>query len=372
MGLYRDLLKRIDELSYGFPKSFLGADILLIKKIFSEQDAKDFLLMGKRYETAEEYAEKNGFTIEEAKEKLDRMANRGLIFRRHRERGDEYGQFPFVMGFLEWQGSRSGEGKSWLYYTAMYMATSRWGKRMTQTMPFYRTIPQHPGMVKGSVIKPYDDIEAMLDKHTRFAVGHCVCRMMDRSIPGNKCNHPIETCIETDDYATYYIETGIGREITKEEALAILREGEKDGRIIQATNSQEGENFCSCCGCGCGMLRMRSMFPGPANSIWSNHYCEIDYDKCISCGKCVSRCPFGYIKQEKKAKTPNCKGKLSRRVEIKTDDCLGCGLCVSTCPTQAMSLRQKPEEDLYTPPPTYDDAMEIWEATTKKDYNKFK
>lgn len=380
MSLYRDLLKRIDQLSYGFPKSFIGADLLLIKKIFAEEDARDYLLMGKtdedgkfkpRYETAHEYAERNGFTDEEAKEKLDRMAMRGLIFRRHREHGDEYGQFPFVMGFLEWQGKRTGE-KSWLWYTMLYMMFSRWGKRMTQTMPFYRTIPQRPQMVQGSVIKPYDNIEALLDKHTRFAVGQCICRTMDRAIPGNKCNHPTETCIETDDYATFFIETGIGREITKEEALQILRDGEKDGRIIQATNSQDGENFCSCCGCGCGMLNMRKLFPGPANNIWSNHYCEINYDKCIGCGKCVSRCPFGYIKQEKKATWTNANGKLVKKVTIDQNACLGCGLCVSTCPPKAMCLRQKPEDKLYTPPETYDDAMEIWEAETKKDYNKFK
>ncbi len=362
MGLYRDLLKRIDELSYGFPKSVVGADILLIKKIFSEEDARDFLLMKKRYQTAAQYAEANGFTAEVALQKLERMANRGLIFRRRRPEGDEYGTFPFVMGFLEWQGARSGSGKSWLYYTSLYMATSTWGKRMTQTRPFYRTLPQHPEMVEGSVIRSYDNVEALLDKHHRFAVGHCVCRMMNRMMPGNKCTHPIETCIETDDYATFFIETGIGREITKEEALAILREGEKDGRIIQATNSQEGENFCSCCGCGCGMLKMRSMFPGPANALWSNHYCEIDYDACISCGRCVKRCPFHYIKKDKK----------TGRVVIDQEKCLGCGLCVSTCPKKAMTLRQKSEDKLYTPPETYDDAMEIWEAETKKDYNKFR
>lgn len=362
MGLYRDLLKRIDELSFGFPKSFVGADLLLIKKIFKEEDAKDFLLMEKGYHTAAEFAEKNGFTEETAKEKLDRMANRGLIFRRHRERGDEYSMHPFVMGFLEWQSSRPSESKSWLYYTALYMFTSRFGNRMGQVRPFYRTIPHHPQMVEGSVIKPYDDLEAMLDKHTRFAVGICMCRLMGRQISEKRCNHPLETCIETDDYADFFIETGIGKEITKEEALAILREGEKDGRIVQTTNSKEGENFCSCCGCGCGMMQLKKYFPGPSAALWSNYYSVIDYDKCISCGKCVKRCTFQYIKQDKK----------SKRVTIDTNACLGCGLCVSTCPTKAIKLIQKAEEDVYEPPETYDDAVEIWEAETKKDYNKFK
>jgi len=362
MGLYRDLLKRIDSLSYGFPKSYVGADLMLIKKIFSKENARDYLLMADGYQTAEEYAEKNGFSVEEAREKLERMALRGLIFRRHRERGDEYGQHPFVMGFLEWQGGRPDEAKDWLVPTSIYMVTSKFGSRMSQTMPFYRTLPQHPEFVEGSVIKPYDDIEAMLDKHRRFAVGVCMCRLMDKMKPKNPCTHPLETCIETDDYADYYIETGIGREITKEEALAILREGEKDGRIIQATNSQEGENFCSCCACGCGMLWLKKQFPGPAAELWSNHYSEIDYDKCIGCGKCVTRCTFGYITKDPETK----------KVSVDQSACLGCGLCVSTCPTKAIVLRQKSEDKLYTPPVTYDDAMEIWEAETKKDYNRFK
>ncbi len=362
MGLYRDLLKRIDTLSYGFPKSFVGADVALIKKIFSEQDARDYLKMAHGYQTAADYAQSNGISVEEAVKILDRMAFRGLIFRRHREHGDEYSQHPFVMGFLEWQGSRPGEAKEWLMPTMVYMMTSAFGKRMSQTMPFYRTIPHHAEFVEGTVIKPYDDIDAMLDRHTRFAVGVCMCRLMDQKKPNNPCTHPLETCIETDDYATFYIETGIGREITKEEARAILAAGEKDGRIIQATNSQEGENFCSCCACGCGMLVLKKMFPGPSAELWSNHYSVIDEDKCISCGKCVKRCTFGYIKKDPK----------TNKVSVDQKSCLGCGLCVSTCPTKAIVLRQKSEDKLYVPPVTYDDACEIWEAGTKKNYNLFK
>ena len=362
MGLYRDLLKRIDELSFGFPKSFVGADLILIKKIFSREDAQDFLLMEKGYHTAEEYAAANGFSVETAKEKLDRMAGRGLIFRRHRERGDEYSMHPFVMGFLEWQGARPNVAKDWLLPTSIYMITSGFGKRMSQTTPFYRTIPMHKEFVEGSVVQAYDDIESLLDAHSRFAVSVCMCRLMDKVKPKNPCTHPLETCIVTDDYADFYIETGIGREISKEEALAILREGEKDGRIIQATNSQGGENFCSCCACGCGMLALRRMFPGPSAALWSNHFCWLDEEKCIHCGRCAKRCTFGYIKFDPKTKTPI----------IDSEACLGCGLCVSTCPTKALRLHQKSPDKLYTPPPTYDDAVEIWEAETKKNYDRFK
>jgi len=362
MSLYGDLLKRIDELGFGFPKSYVGADRILIKKIFSPENARDYLLMEKGYHTAEEYAAKNGFTVEEAKEKLDRMANRGLIFRRHRERGDEYHQHPFVMGFLEWQSSRPQKSKSWLYATGIYMISSKFGWRMNQKMPFYRTIPHHKEFVEGTVIQPYDDLETLLGKHHRFAVGLCMCRLMGKMKPNNTCNHPLETCIETDDYATFFIETGIGREITKEEAFAILREGEEDGRIVQVTNSQEGENFCSCCPCGCGMMYLKTKYAGPSADLWSNYYSVIDYDKCISCGKCYERCSFGYISRDPKTK----------KVTVDQKSCLGCGLCVSKCPTKAIKLVPKSQDKLYVPPVTYDDAMEVWEATTDKDYKHFK
>jgi len=362
MGLYRDLLKKIDSLSFGLPKSFIGADLMLIKKIFSRDDARDFLLMDKGYHTAEEFALKNGLEVDDARARLERMAAKGLIFRRHRERGDEYNTHPFVMGFLEWQGGKPDAAQSWLVPTSLYMISSKFGNRMSQTMPFYRTLPMHPELVEGSTIMPYDNVEALLDKHRRFAVGTCMCRLMGKVKPNNTCTHPLETCIETDDYADFYIETGIGREITKEEALAILREGEKDGRIIQATNSREGENFCSCCACGCGMLALKRMFPGPSAAMWSNYYAEVNAEKCIACGKCEKRCGFGYIKFDKE----------NRKVTIDTPNCLGCGLCVSSCPTKALTLRQKSTENLYTPPATYDDAIEIWEADTKKNYKLFR
>ena len=36
--------------------------------------------------------------------------------------------------------------------------------------------------------------------------------------------------------------------------------------------------------------------------------------------------------------------------EINLDRCIGCGLCVSTCETDAMHLVKKSDEQLYEPP----------------------
>jgi len=359
MDIYDKLTARIDELGFGFPKSIIRSDKRLMKDIFSEEDCADYLLMADGYQTAKQYAERNGFTEEVAKEKLDRMAFKGQIFRRHRLEGDEYAQHPFVLGILEWQVKNPRN--QWLVPLYAYILTSKWGKRMSQTMPFYRSVPMRKEFVEGGIVMPYEDIEQVLDRHTKFAVGTCLCRLMDKMKPNNPCNHPMETCIMTDDYADFYVEIECGRYITKEETLAILREGEKDGRIINVTNSQEGENICSCCACGCGMLAMKKMFPGPSKDLWANYFSVIDTEKCVKCGACVKKCPFGILKKAKDGS-----------IKIDTANCLGCGLCVSVCKKGALKLNRKPDDKAYTPPEKYEDAIEIWTKNTKKDYKKFK
>jgi len=349
------LLEKLDTLSFGFPKSWLNNDRGLVSKIFDEESAQVFLKMEHGYQTAQIYALKQGISEEEAKKSLDTCCNKGLIFRRHRNNGDEYATFPFVAGFLEWQAKNTN--KKWLMQTCLYMVTSNFGKRMSQVMPFYRSVPRHPEMVEGSKILPYDNIDLILNRHKRFAVAPCMCRTMYKMKPFNPCNHPIETCIETDDYADFYIETGIGREITREEARQIIMDGEHDGRVINVTNSKEGENICSCCKCGCGMLYLKTKYPGPSGELWSNYYSHWNEEKCIKCGACYSSCPFGYLKTDKHG-----------NIIINTKLCLGCGLCVGKCKTKALTLLQKSEEKIYVPPETYDDAVEIWEKETVKDY----
>jgi len=38
--------------------------------------------------------------------------------------------------------------------------------------------------------------------------------------------------------------------------------------------------------------------------------------------------------------------------QLDLDRCIGCGLCVTTCPTEAMSLRKKADDQQYEPPKT--------------------
>jgi Fe-S-cluster-containing hydrogenase component 2 len=41
---------------------------------------------------------------------------------------------------------------------------------------------------------------------------------------------------------------------------------------------------------------------------------------------------------------------VAETAQVNIDRCIGCGLCVTDCPTGAMSLQEKPESQRYVPP----------------------
>ncbi len=56
---------------------------------------------------------------------------------------------------------------------------------------------------------------------------------------------------------------------------------------------------------------------------------------CNKCGKCVRRCPFGVIAQEK-----NIKIKQRQVPVINVDLCRGCGVCSTECPEGAIQMKK--------------------------------
>jgi ferredoxin len=154
---------------------------------------------------------------------------------------------------------------------------------------------------------------------------------------GKGCDKPKEVCLAFGAGAYYYEQNGLGREIDRAEALAIVKKGVDSGLVLQPGNQQKAMNICMCCGCCCGILKNLKKMDKPARLVHTNYYAEVDADACIGCEACVERCQMDAITVDEVAR-------------VEPDRCIGCGLCVTECPTEAMVLKQKAEEDQYTPP----------------------
>ncbi|BBO87747.1 hypothetical protein DSCOOX_09270 [Desulfosarcina ovata subsp. ovata] len=70
----------------------------------------------------------------------------------------------------------------------------------------------------------------------------------------------------------------------------------------------------------------------------SGSVCEVDEERCISCGACITACSYGAIEFEM---TPR-----GRKAKVIPVLCKGDGLCNAKCPTEAIQLKHYTDEEI--------------------------
>ena len=131
-----------------------------------------------------------------------------------------------------------------------------------------------------------------------LAAGVCSCRA-SRAMIGEGCiDDPYDWCVQFGDMADYAVETGKAHYITKERALEIFEQSEKNGFVHQITNI-DGENkifdICNCDVKICNALRTALLFNTPYLER-SAYTAKVEPKNCVACGQCVSNCPAGAVK----------------------------------------------------------------------------
>jgi len=74
--------------------------------------------------------------------------------------------------------------------------------------------------------------------------------------------------------------------------------------------------------------------------IASGAVCEVDEDKCVSCGACITACTYGAIEFYE---TPQ-----GRKATVNPVLCKGDGLCNTVCPTSAIVLKHFTDEEIMS------------------------
>jgi NAD-dependent dihydropyrimidine dehydrogenase PreA subunit len=341
---YRKLAEHLDQLPGGFAPSDTGAELHLLQRLFTTEEAELATHLTLAREEAQVIAERANLPLAEAEQRLNDMSNKGLIFSIQIEDGSTlYQAVPFVVGIYEFQVNNLSEGL--LQDLADYWSTRK-QRPQTQTIPQMRTIPVGESIEPHLEALPYEQVNELIKANDRFAVAPCICRRHAR-MTGGGCDAPEESCLMFGEWADYYVRDGRGRSIDQSEVMKILTRADAANLVLQPSNSRDIDFICCCCGCCCGILGGLKNHPRPseivANSFIAKHESEI----CEGCWACLERCQMQAFTEE------------VDRVTLNTDRCIGCGLCVSTCPSGALSLVRKPDSERTQIPVTMDATWHI-------------
>lgn len=335
--VYYDLREQLDQYSNGFPATESGVEMRILEKLFSEEEAGLYLNLSMMLEPPEAIAQRSGMEPSDTAAMLERMVDNGLIFRLRKGDTAKYGAVPFVVGSFEYQLKDMDREFAELY-EQYFLET--FGKLALGGSASLRTIPVNKSLDQKWPVAPYEDVKKILQSKEKIAVGQCICRVQ-QGLLDKGCDKPREVCFQFGSHAQFYVDKGMGRFISQEEALAIIEKCDEEGLVPQPFVSQDAGGMCNCCGDCCGILRSIKMHSKPAEQVLTNYYAVVDSDACSACETCVDRCQMEAIKIGD-----------SDTAAVDRDRCIGCGLCVTTCPSEALALQSKPESERVEPPAT--------------------
>ena len=334
-NIYHQLREQLDQYSIGFPPTDSGVELKILKRLFTEEESGMFLDMTLFLETPADIAARAGRDPEQTASLCEQMARKGLIFRYRKQDKLRYAAVPFVVGSYEFQLKNMDEELAKL--CDQYMTEALFDMDRSGQFPM-RTIPVNKSIDGSTTVASHDDAKTILKSKEKIAIADCICRVQQHKT-GNMCEKPLEVCFVFGSHADFYVENGLARFITQEEALAIQDKCEAYGLVNQPFNVINPGGMCNCCGDCCGVLRALNRHPRPVDLVLTNYQAVADADECTACGVCEERCQV-------KAISYNDDGIAL----VDENRCIGCGLCVTTCPAEAIRLQPFPEDRRRTPP----------------------
>ncbi|MHA1412969.1 MAG: 4Fe-4S binding protein [Promethearchaeota archaeon] len=326
--------------------------IKILKEMYTEEEAKLLSYFEMPFVdrvNPKELALRSGLSFDKVVEMLDSIASKALIFRLGQsKKRSKYALWPFVLGLYEMFFSNAKSfpeekvkkvGKLWeKYYDRHLLHVAG-----ASTYPFPRVLPAKTSEkvieINKDIEAPsqrilvFEELEEILDNYVAYGVMPCSCRT-EHEYLGDACNKPKETCMVFDMIAEFLIDVGVAKRLTKEEALSLLKECEKNGLVHMTLNAQIPNFICNCCNDCCGILKSITKFHRSgmfAKSNFEPYYSE--EIKCNQCFACFDNCPT-------KAILPIIEPGKETIFEIDKDLCIGCGICSSKCPTKKIKLRK--------------------------------
>ncbi len=332
--------------------AFPGPELFeLLDELFTVEEAEVAAKMPPAAISAEDLAERLSKTADVLVPILESMTDKGTVLDREKDGVTLYKLLPLLPGIFEFQfmgGKDTERHRRLARLFKEYITLAEVKMRKTVPVPkdmtaFSRVIPIERSIDAGPRIYTFHQLSKYIEEAEAVSVGHCYCRHQAYLLGEEPCEAPRESCFSFGPGAKYISKHGLGRLVSKEEALAILEKCEESGLIHLTSNTSNFlEYLCNCCACHCDSLKKIKEQGLRFYGATSGLYPETDPDKCIGCGTCEEHCQMDAV-------TVNDEG----TAEIDRNMCLGCGACAYLCPSDALVMRSA--DDIREPPKTAKD-----------------
>jgi len=308
----------------------------MLRVLFTPEEAEVNNAMPPGVFTPDVIAAQTGINIADVTAILEGMADKGLCLSFVRKGIRLYNGPPLMPGIFEFQFMRGAKTPR-DYEIARAINSYRKAAAVATPVP---TRAAYPGarvipvrrVVKAEVaVQTYDQVMAYIESSDPIAVTTCYCRhealLIDEK---DVCGMPMDVCMQFRTSAEYLIERRIGRKVSKDEAMDVMRRAEEAGLVHACVNTQRLDFICNCCACHCAILQGVLRNPKPAEAILHAFEPVFEEEKCILCGICVDRCPT-------KALTMG----TANVPDWNKERCIGCAVCASGCQEEVITMVER-------------------------------
>jgi len=343
----------------GFPIPVNNTTIELTQTLMNEEEASFILNFKKPSLNIDQLKDKTGLDEKYLEKMLTQLMDKGIIIgAQSRSTGIMvYSLMPFLPGIFEFSFMKGKTGEREKKLARIYEKLHEELTEYTQnnydsfveqyinTPLMDRVVPVDQEIeIEPETVVHFEDIKKLVESVDEIAVSNCYCRhhkdLLDEHC---KINAPKLNCFQLGKTATFAIEHGFAKSVSKEEAIKILREAEDAGLVhkiihvgINPDNIEAG--ICSCCKDCCISFQLYYRGIAPLKSLTS-YIAKVDADICSGCGTCVERCPV---------EAPEL---INTTAVINVNRCIGCGVCAHFCPEKAIKLERTGPRIVFVSPP---------------------
>ncbi len=295
--------------------------------------------------TLDELAEAKQMDRDELEPKLRQLCAKGML--NNKRDGDtvQYSlndSFFIFLRAIYWPGEANEGAEGTAPHVNKYFLDGWFDQWADVHISGLRSLPIGETIGDAHEILPFEDVTKVVDKFEYYTVSHCPCKTRHNMDPEYQdSSKPTEVCLHFDGLGRYIVENGMGREITKEETLEILRKAADAGLVHGINNwTDKPDTICNCCPDYCMWFEAYHKLGHGKSLDPSNYVVKTAPDKCKACALCVKRCPMDAIQLKVH---PQAKNKFRKAISVDPDACIGCGVCVHKCPTGSIVLERREE-----------------------------